>query len=668
MLKKLYKTFLISILCGSILMLDMSVKSGTLYISLNQAKAETLQTGAEGVDKASLMTSLEMLAIGLVSSRLMLYGKITVDIGLAAAGGLAFIAGEVIAQQKLKESAKKIESKINRSKDGKIEDNQLDALINLRQSYNDARDTAETKKTLQTAAAAAFLAAAAIAYFDMGVNATIYSTCMGNTTTVATEITTITTGCSSGTLGFGAAYCGPIAATCSTSSSTYFGMCTKEYQDWVTPGSSSVFKLGLLETEWTTNKSFLTTETSSTCLVPYTPIPALKTAACEIPTMSSRMKDSSGALPGGLMTQVATFVPVLTTMGITNGFGGMVAGGLVAAVLAFSTTLSAKIDSFIISPENRAIVWALMGVGAFLAVSSTDEQIKKLEGEIDKIDNLVNSVQKQSNGVSLANSMHARSTKNLDNTGLTVSANNSNETKLESGSLPCLTKPSSTGKDCPSFSQTLLGLPGINNLPTGLQADVKSISSMTDGLNGSSSISGSTLSSASNVASNAIALKKKVADLKKDAQSKLDKTNIGYNLEKEEKNLREALNKGYIDELKKKNISTGSLLASIGNTGLNAVLSKEVSKDGKVTTKPFKMPEIAMPVIPTMNVPKMTDIKEEKKEEPKVEQAAAATATSIDDYEMTNDINTDKNTSIFDVISRRYEKSGYPRLFKRLNE
>jgi hypothetical protein len=43
--------------------------------------------------------------------------------------------------------------------------------------------------------------------------------------------------------------------------------------------------------------------------------------------------------------------------------------------------------------------------------------------------------------------------------------------------------------------------------------------------------------------------------------------------------------------------------------------------------------------------------------------------TANDQYEMKNsDVVTDKTENIFNVISNRYQKSGYPRLFKKLNE
>jgi hypothetical protein len=42
---------------------------------------------------------------------------------------------------------------------------------------------------------------------------------------------------------------------------------------------------------------------------------------------------------------------------------------------------------------------------------------------------------------------------------------------------------------------------------------------------------------------------------------------------------------------------------------------------------------------------------------------------SLENFELkNNDINVDKGENIFNIISSRYQKSAYPRLFERLNE
>jgi hypothetical protein len=111
MLLRLYKTILISFICGSLLFLDMSYKAGGLNITVNTVRAESLSTG--GIKDQNLMSTLTMVGISVIASRLVLYGTITTDIALAAAGGLAFIAGDVAATNKLKAAKKKLKWRLS---------------------------------------------------------------------------------------------------------------------------------------------------------------------------------------------------------------------------------------------------------------------------------------------------------------------------------------------------------------------------------------------------------------------------------------------------------------------------------------------------------------------------------------------------------------------------
>lgn len=90
MLKLLYKTLLVSVLSGSLLLLDFSYKG----VMLNSLRAESVKT--EKIEDKDLMGTLTMTVVGVLAKRLYTY-KPTTDIMLAAAGGAVFIAGEVMA-------------------------------------------------------------------------------------------------------------------------------------------------------------------------------------------------------------------------------------------------------------------------------------------------------------------------------------------------------------------------------------------------------------------------------------------------------------------------------------------------------------------------------------------------------------------------------------------
>ena len=130
-------------------MLDMSYKAGVVSVGMNNARAESVSTG--GVEDQNLMSTLAMVAISVIASRLVAYGKLTPDIAAAAAGGAAFIAGDILATKKLKEAKKKIETSIERNKKGDITDEQRQSIMRLIEMYKASKEAAETKMNLQMA-------------------------------------------------------------------------------------------------------------------------------------------------------------------------------------------------------------------------------------------------------------------------------------------------------------------------------------------------------------------------------------------------------------------------------------------------------------------------------------------------------------------------------------
>ncbi len=666
MLKYIYKTFLVSILCGSLLMLDMSYKSGTLYIGSNMAKAETVQTG--GVDSKSLMTTLEMLAIGLMASRLIVYGKITLDIGVGMAGGAAFLAGEMVAQKKLKDAAKKIETELKRRKaTGELTDEQRTSLLDLRQMYNAARDAAETKKTLQQAAAAAFLVAAGISYWYTAAELTALNTCMAAQPAFLTALGVANTACTG--------KCGPAAAACLAGCSAIMAACTEgeveykamlaNYKTLREVPSPSCTSLTKTQGSRTAKETSLKAGMPVKCTMEFLSAASIENAACAGISIADIVSEA-GCEPTGMIAQIASFIPLLAMMGITDGGKGVMIG-LAAAVIGFATGLAPVIDMNILTPTRRAIIWAVMGMGAFMASTATEKVIKDLEGQVAKIDNVINTINAQSQGLSIAGANGSNvKTKTLQNSGLAINDGSVNSEGLGiDGKLPCLT--STNSSKCTSLSSQLQNLPLPDGLPANLASGVQQAIAMGNGLNGSNTVSSGTMSAANNLASNAIKLKKEVDKIKKDVQKKLADSGSKINFDDEEKKARDMMLNNFNNEMAKKNISMGSLLASLGNTELNKVLAKDVSKDGKILNKKFDIPTFVPPVMPTPVVTKAGDLLKDEAKPVDAKEEAKATA-SIDEYELTNDINTDKSQSIFKVISERYEKSAFPRLFKRLNE
>ena len=104
MLKFLYKTLLVSVLSGSLLMLNFSFNSFS-FVKINQASAQastnsqTLTT--DGIKDSDLMATLTMIGVGLLTQRLWAC-TMTTDMMIAAAGGAAFVAGEILSTFNMK--------------------------------------------------------------------------------------------------------------------------------------------------------------------------------------------------------------------------------------------------------------------------------------------------------------------------------------------------------------------------------------------------------------------------------------------------------------------------------------------------------------------------------------------------------------------------------------
>jgi hypothetical protein len=171
MLKKIYNFLLVTLLSGSLLMLDFGVKGAQLHIGFSQSYAQTESTTQPTTEKVKLdaakdndlMSTLTMVAISLLTQRLWSC-KLSTDMMIAAAGGAAYVAGEILATFKLKSVMKDLEKEIKKTGTVTDANNQIEDFKKLKKSYEEAKGSANMKKMLQMAAAAAFAAAGVVAY------------------------------------------------------------------------------------------------------------------------------------------------------------------------------------------------------------------------------------------------------------------------------------------------------------------------------------------------------------------------------------------------------------------------------------------------------------------------------------------------------------------------
>lgn len=700
MLRYFYKTLLISFLCGSLLLLDFSFK-GTV-VSFNSARAESVKT--QGIGDGDLMATLTMTSVGLIASRLYTY-KQTTDTMIAAAGGAAFIAGEILAYAKLKDVMKDLETQITRDKDGNIDQKQIESLEKLKQSYVEAKETANTKKNLQMAAAAAFAAAAVAAVVLKSSEMLAFQGCSavlsaagsacpysagaasaanGSLTALQTSReaggpSMTTKGAETGGLATFTASQATLTASLSASAASYAATCALPYCAgcWACPfvGACNAAAASIQSCNAVSPTCQMTGAYGVFGVIGYTPIMPKKELMSE--------------------KKPANYFANLTKFFISDAHAdlfspmGIASSAAIKYLMATNASLGATIDTFLFTPMKRAMAWGILSGLTFAASSSTDGQIQKIEGNIQMIDMILNQMYSYQNGV-VAHQTPTVSHPTIEKTisqnrtiGVNGETNVEVDLKAQGTSLPCIT--SDKPEKCPSFSNQLNSQADFKSMPNSLQSQISSVSKLADGLNGTSKISSSTLSDAKSLANQANALRADMNKQQKELQDKLKASGSKFDIEKEKANLESSIREAVQKELDKNKMNAGEMLASFGggrgigsaNLGLSpAAVATDASKHAKETKGTKKGAGVAIPVVAVPAAAKLKlddkDLTDSFKEDSDTKdaaltaEAASKTQATMDEYDLKNDITQDKESSIFELISNRYQKSGYPRLFKRI--
>lgn len=670
MLKLFYKTLLVSVISGSLLMLNLNFDKS--FVSFNSAKAEQVTTTAKDSQQEDLFSTLTMLGIGVVTSRLYKC-KLTTDMMLAAAGGVAFLAGEVTSYKFLQKNIENLDKQIERDSTGRPTQAQIDLLKRLNDSYKDAKKTAEEKKSYQEMAQIVFLTATVVAGYQAATETTTQSTCAAGLITAQEAAAMV------------------CAATVSTNTCCTFSVPVlldsasrkaKIAADLVTgqsaaKNSESKGQAATIQTEDTTS--------TVTCAA----AGAYMTAACKPGDILDLVTKGFCSVPPSanlsflnkvLYANVnyTPIVPVHRSNFFENIFDhfllqsahadifsafGVASSAAVAFLMSTSGTLGYQLDMFMFSPFNRAIVWGVLGGLTNASINSTQKQIDKLQDNIDKIDKIINYNDNLANGTSTGIAPNNSTTSSTIGSPPGSAPSSTPASVNLGGALPCIT--GGTPGNCPSFSTTLNGLPNVA-IPDFVQQQINDIAKVTDGINGAHTISGGTLAGVANLGGQSNAIRAEIAK-----QQKAMQTAVGNKIDiaKVTAGLTNDLKAIVQKELDNKKTTAGAMYASFGGGKFSSAVATDANKE---KTKEVKKSLAAIPVvaIPAAIAPKIDDSELQKglAKDDKAPEEAAVKAASMDQYELKNDITKDKGVSIFELISNRYRNSGYPRLFKKLKE
>ncbi len=664
MLKAFYKTLLVTVLSGSLLMLNFSYDKS--FINFNSAKAETVHTS--GASDEDLLATLTMVGVGVVASRLYKC-KMTTDMMLAAAAGVAFLAGEVKSYQLLEKNIKDIDTQIQRDKAGRPTQAQIDLLKRLNDSYKEAMKTAEQKKSFQSMAQNAFLYAAVVAGYQYFSEMDLQAAC--------------TTGCTTASeAAYAACTASEGVSTCCAAPAiliTIQGMRTGKMSKDLAVGLSSVVSASsnTMQTSITASE----TDVATIC-----PAAAIGVAACkplgaiELTTKGLCMTPPTANLS---FLQKALYANVNYTpiapvhhsnffekiflqsaqADIFSGIG-IASAAAVAFLMSETAGLGMQVDTYLFSPFNRAIVWGVLAGLTSLSIQSTDKQIKKLQSNIDNLDKIIREMDAMASGVHTASvNPNNTTSSSMTTSNPTISSTTTSNGNVNLGTaLPCIT--GGTPANCPSFSARLNAQPGISGMPDFVQQQMHSLATVTDGINGQSTISGSTMNGVNSQGAQTNAIRAELAKQQKAMQKALgNKIDLAKETDKFRSNLLGIAQK----ELDNRKTTAGAMYASFG--GGAATVATDAKKDKPKDVKKNSITAIPAVAIPAVAMPKMEDDAALKNNLAKEEKASeVVNAKTMDDYVIKNDITKDKETSIFELISNRYKTSGYPRLFKKLKE
>lgn len=694
MLKKLYNILLIGVISGSLLSLQSSTafaQAASSNVTTTDSKGLITNTKTYQFDKVSdsdMLASLGMLAAGFITGRMIAsYKPLTNDVMVAGAGGVAFIAGEIMTNLKFKGTIDEMTIEVQKRSDGKINEEQIQRLEDLKKSYEEAKDTTETKKKLQLAAAVALGAAAAMAgymaYTEFSAmracDTAIASSLLANTTCAESKAAALTVA-GAAALETGCQKCAGELTALQTSMKAIEAARVSPGPSLMENGkvkplqaNAITLNAGMCKTAGASPLAAVSKAgtacgaalkiTSLNQIFAY-PLPAATYQKSVNQFLYSRIDDSKQDYsqmqsydydhPNFLERAMSLFIPKAQAGWLPLlGLGASTA----AAFFLLTEAAAIQIDMMMFVPFNRAIAFGALAGVAFLASKSSDNVIDKLDENIKKIDTILNELNKNAKGIKTQN-IQQQATKplTLGKTPTTPGSGNSTTNQK----TPCMTGNSS--ENCKPLADQLASMPGFSTLPESFRDVASQSVKLGDNLSGSKGISGAALSGAEALGSK----QKAIAGLLAKQQGQLSKISNGKaDLAKGKEKFMAGLAASLKKELRSKGMTATGMMASLGTTPINSALApKEEPMDSKPTEAAIASTAIDLPV----GDEKAAGLALDFSEAPSAEMAGAGMGTasgSSPEYDIkTNEIAGDNGPSLFELISNRYIKSGYPKLLE----
>lgn len=693
MLKLLYKTLLVSIMCGSLSIANMTpvyAQDTKGQVTRNSdgslSKTDTYSfKGTKGEDDNALNV-ITMLAVGVIGTKLLTYKKWTTDMTVVAAASAAYIAAEIINIMNLKKQISDMNVEVTKNSNGKMDQTQIDTLQKLKESYTAVKSSIKTRKMLQMAAAAAFGIATGIAAYQRISDEGKFSSCMAAVESGQAKLASCI---SSGATGVGASEAG----FCTSCNIQVSALATKIPE---TKTIADMSKTSSMLTNATITKKDLVDEAQIKTPCGGVIAAGVKTSiqgACETYKISKKANQAFGdfattsttfnkssLLDNVLYAKLQPNVPMsidsslkqrsllqkaLDTL-FPRAEAGMVSllglgAGAAAAFFTAEKGIGLTIDKYLFTPGGRIIAWGILTGAALLGAKASQSEMDKIDGYISKIDQILKDMNNLQQGIK-ANAVNEQQIKLASfnaNAAQDLQLNPSAKAKTD-----CLAGVSSSSSStCASLADQLKSIPGYSELPSSYQTLASQAAHLGDGLSGTNTVSAGTVTAAGNLAGNQNAIGKLVATTKEKLNDTLAKNGQPkVDFEKDEKDLLNQLKVSTAKALGNSGMSAGAFLAS---TGLSPFPTASASVADSTAKKPATT-ALANVAAPTAGSGKEKDKGFELELKDNGVNAigvAGAGGGKEEKYDIgANDISTNTGDSIFKLISDRYIKSGYPRL------
>jgi phosphoribosylcarboxyaminoimidazole (NCAIR) mutase len=685
MVKHCYKTFIVSLLCWSLLTLQSSVVFAAVTESPNNvstdANGNISSSKTYTFDKlkdADMLASITMLAGGFITARMITsYRPITTDVMIAGAGGAAFLAGEVLSNIKFKGTIDEMAVTVEKHSEKTINEEQQQRLKDLKASYEEAKKATQTKKTLQLAAAAAFGAAALTATYMAYKEVAQVGICRTALQTAKTALSSCVSAGIAASATVVAANEGKACGLCTSKILPYEFAFNKYNISRIPPGDSNtkdkanngdqVFlnnpinycsdstgtiaqgvSNSIKAACGTTVASLKADETSTTSPVPsqgsLVPSELIK-SLLKLPVVTSvKPNFFEKVLNAFFPTAEAGWLPLL-------GFAASTA----AAFYMITGETATKIDMLMFIPKNRAIAFGLLAGLSYAASKSSDNVVSKLDENIKKIDAILGDIEKLGNGIKAKNVNQLIGTVKSTSTPVVLPSSSTNAV------TPCLG--SNASSNCTPISSLVSSSSGFSSLPESLQSLATDAVKLGEGVSGTSTLGAGTLSAAESLGNKQAAIGRALSKAQDDLSKLSSDKGTSATPSEQQNNLLNSIGAKINKGLQQKGLTASGFMGSVGGTAIDSTITnnKLIDKES-IYVKGGNAPL----AIDLGAVNKGEDLKLSFKEQNlNILPGGGGTASSAPEYEINaNEIAKENGPSIFEVISSRYIKSGYPKLLE----